>query len=99
MILLLVGAICAPFGFLTDETMLLPAILAGAYRCMESRRPLWPLAVLTVVGVLELEMGATIVSQYFLWTTPAWLGWYLYATGRFSRRAAAPARISQPTAG
>jgi hypothetical protein len=96
MILLLVGAICAPFGFLTDETMLLPAILAGAYRCIESRRPLWPLAVLTVVGVLELEMGATIVSPYYLWTTPAWLCWYLYATGRFSRRTAAPARSLQP---
>lgn len=99
MILLLVGAICAPFGFLTDETVLLPAILAGAYRCMESRRPLWPLAVLTVAGVLELKMGATIVSPNFLWTTPAWLCWYLYATGRFWRRTAASARSPQPSAG
>ena len=96
MILLLVGAISTPFGFLTDETMLLPAILAGAYRCMESRRPLWPLAVLTLAGVLELEMGATIISPYYLWTTPAWLCWYLYATGRFSRRTAAPAGSLQP---
>jgi len=92
LVLLLVGAMCAPYGFVYDEAMLLPAILAGAYRCMESRRPVWPLAVLAVAELLELGMGATIVSPYYLWTTPAWLCWYLYATGRFARREAATAR-------
>ena len=92
LVLLLVGAMCTPFGFLTDETMLLPAILAGAYRCMESRRPLWPLAVLAVAELLELELGASIVSPYYLWTTPAWLCWYLYATGKLPRRTAAATR-------
>jgi len=92
LVLLLVGAMCTPYGFLYDESMLLPAILAGAYRCMELRRPLWPLAVLAGAELLELGMGATIVSPYYLWTTPAWLCWYLYATGRTPRREAAAAR-------
>lgn len=88
LVLLLVGAMCTPYGFLYDESMLLPAILAAAYRCMQLRRPLWPLAVLAVAELLELGMGATIVSPYYLWTTPACLCWYLYATGRFPRQVA-----------
>ena len=95
LILLLVGAMCTPFGFLTDETMLLPAILAGAYRCIGSRRPLWPLLVLAVVGILELEMGVAIVSPYYLWTTPAWLCWYLYAAGKLPGRTADARRRPQ----
>ena len=92
LVLLLVGAMCTPYGFVYDEAMLLPAIMAGAYRCMESRRPLWPLAVLAVAELLELGMGATILSRYYLWTTPAWLCWYLYAAGKFPRQAAAATR-------
>ncbi len=86
LVLLLIGAIVAPYGFVYDESMLLPAILAGAFLCVKFQRPLWPLAALIVTGLLELEFGAEIISRAYLWTTPAWLGWYLYATGRFPRR-------------
>jgi Glycosyltransferase family 87 len=89
LVLLLVGALCTPYGFLPDESLLLPAILAGVYRSIELRRPLWPLAVLAGAELLELGMGATIISRYYLWTTPAWLCWYLYATGRFPRQGVA----------
>lgn len=85
LVLLLVGAMCAPFGFPTDESMVLPAVLAGAYRCVESRRPTWPLVLLVGVGLFELMIPIQIVSRYYLWTTPAWLFWYLYATERFPR--------------
>jgi hypothetical protein len=86
MVLLLVGAVCTPYGFLPDESLLLPAILAGVYRSIQLRRPLWPFAVLAAAELLELGTGAAIVSRYYLWTTPAWLCWYLYATGRFPRQ-------------
>ncbi len=88
-LLLLIGAITVPYGFVYDESALLPAVMAGAYRCMEARRPTWPLALFAGVGLLELEIPIQIVSRYYLWTAPAWLGWYLYATGRFSRRPSA----------
>ena len=86
LVLLLVGAMCTPYGFLTDESLLLPAILVAAYRSLALRRPLWPLAVLAGAQLLELGLGAAIVSPYYLWTTPAWLCWYLYATGRLPRQ-------------
>jgi hypothetical protein len=86
LLLLLVGAVCTPYGFLTDESLLLPAILAGVYRSIASKKPLWPVGVLAGAELIELFAGATIVSPYYLWTAPAWLCWYLYATDRFSPR-------------
>jgi hypothetical protein len=85
LVLLLVGAVCTPYGFLTDESLLLPAILAGVFCAMRHHRPVWSLVLIASVALLELMAGATIVSPWYLWTTPAWLVWYLYATGRFSR--------------
>lgn len=89
LLLLLLGAICTPYGFLPDESLLLPAILVGVYRSMALKRLLWPLRVLAGAALLELGMGAAIVSRSYLWTAPAWLCWYLYATGRFPRQAIA----------
>ncbi len=86
MVLLLVGALCTPFGWLTDESMLLPAALAGLYRASASHRRVWPLAAFGAAALAELMMGVAIVSRGYLWTTPAWLCWYLYASGRIGRK-------------
>jgi len=88
LIVLLAGAVCTPFGWLTDESMLLPAVMAGLYCALAAKRPWWPLAVIAAAALAELFFGPEITTRYFLWTTPAWLGWYLYATGRFGARPA-----------
>ena len=88
LVLLLVGAVCTPYGFLPDESLLLPAILAGVFRSIGLRRSLWPLAMIAGAALVEVMMGAEIVSRAYLWTTPAWLCWYLYATGKFMRQPA-----------
>lgn len=85
LVLLLVGAVCTPYGFLPDESLLLPAVMAGVFRSRALNRSVWPLAVIAVLALVELGMGATIVSRWYLWTTPAWLAWYLYATGRLPK--------------
>jgi hypothetical protein len=87
LLVLLVGALCAPYGWFFDESVLYPAVLAGVYRANEAHRPIWPLAMIVGAALLELLLDVKVVSHFYLWTTPAWLGWYLYATGRFSRRA------------
>jgi hypothetical protein len=86
LVVLLVGAICTPFGWFTDESMLLPAVLAGLYRADGARRSIWPLAVIAGVALIEVVALVPLTSKYFLWTTPAWLAWYLYATGRIGGR-------------
>jgi hypothetical protein len=88
MLLLLVSGTCTPYAWLTDECMLLPAVLAGLYRAVESRRSPLPLLLIAAVSLIEVLSSVQIVSPYFLWTTPAWLGWYLYATGRVGQSAA-----------
>jgi hypothetical protein len=89
LVLLLVGALCTPFGWFFDESVLLPAILTAMYRAIESRRAIWPLVVIAGAALVELQMNVQIISRHYLWTTPAWLCWYLYATGKFSRQTAA----------
>jgi hypothetical protein len=82
LLLLLVCALCTPFGWFTDEAMLLPAVLTGPYRAEKERRSVWPLAVIAGIALIEVIALVPLTSKYFLWTTPAWLLWYLYATGR-----------------
>ncbi len=86
LVVLLVGAVCTPYGWLMDEAMVLPAALTGLYRAAASRRSVWPLALFAAAALAELMMNVPIKSRYYLWTTPAWLCWYLYASGRFGRR-------------
>jgi hypothetical protein len=83
MLLLLVAALCSPFGWVTDEAILLPAVLVGLYRALESRRSLLPLWLIAAAALIEVMAGAQITTPYYIWTTPAWLLWYLYATGKF----------------
>jgi hypothetical protein len=80
MLVLLVSVMCTPFGWFTDESMLLPAVLAGVYRAAESGRSLIPIGLIAGVALLEVLVPVQITSPFYIWTTPAWLAWYLYAT-------------------
>jgi hypothetical protein len=81
LLLLLVSAMCTPFGWLTDETMVFPAVLYGIYCAADSKRSLLPLGLIAGIALIELFADVQLISQFYLWTTPAWLAWYLYATG------------------
>jgi hypothetical protein len=80
LLVLLISAVCTPYGWFTDEAMLIPAVLAGIYRADKSGRSLLPFGFIAGVAMLEVFAKLSVSSIYFLWTTPAWLGWYLYAT-------------------
>jgi hypothetical protein len=79
LLLLLVSAAVTPYGFLSDESMLLPAVLSGLYRARESGRSLLPLGLIAGAALIEV-FPAQLYSMLFLWTVPAWLAWYVYAT-------------------
>jgi hypothetical protein len=81
LLLLLVSAGCAPYAWFTDEAMLIPAVMAGIYRADESGRSLLPFGCIAGIALVEFIAQVPVSTAYYLWTMPAWLAWYLYATG------------------
>ncbi len=81
LLLLIVSVGCAPYAWFTDESVLLPAILAALYRAENSNRSLLPFGVIDGIALIEVMTHIQITTVFYLWTVPAWLGWYLYATG------------------
>jgi F0F1-type ATP synthase assembly protein I len=80
LVLLLVSAMCTPFGWFTDESMLLPAVLIGLDRAAGSRRVFVLFGLICGISLIEVFANVRLTSPFYLWTTPAWLGWYLFAT-------------------
>lgn len=79
-VVLLVSFVCAPYGFFFDESVLLPAVLTGLLRARQSGRSVWPIAIAATAALVECLRMVRVTSLYYLWTAPAWLLWYLYAT-------------------
>lgn len=80
LLLLLVSEMCAPHAILTDEALALPAMLAAVYRADEEGRSLLPFGLVAIIALVEVMAQLPLASLDFIWTTPAWLAWYLYAT-------------------
>jgi hypothetical protein len=86
LLVLLVSAACAPYAWFSDEAMLLPAVLVALYRVVDSGRSVLPLGLSGGIALIEVLASVKLTSPFYLWTVPAWLGWYLYAV----RSTAAP---------
>jgi hypothetical protein len=80
LLVLLVSEACAPYAWFTDEVMLLPAILAAIYLTDRAGRSLLSYGMIAGIALVEILTQVQITSAFYLWTAPAWLGWYLYAT-------------------
>ena len=99
LILLVVSDVCAPYGYFTDECILLPFVLAGLYAAAEAKRSFVPIALIDAAALVEVYAQVNIISPWYLWTVPAWVGWYVYATRKTGRRAspAEPAAATKRT--
>lgn len=86
LLLMIVSVGCAPFAWVTDEALLLPAILTAAYRAQKSGRSLLPLVLIFGAELFQLLRGAGLLGSAYVWTVPAYLAWYLYATWGNERR-------------
>jgi len=78
-LLMLVSLVCAPYCWLFDQALAIPALLFGAYMT-RSRLLLAGLALGSVGIEVALMMGVKLPSPLFVWTAPLWLGWYVLAT-------------------
>ena len=75
--LMLVSLIVAPFGWIFDQTLAIPALLFAAPRT-SSRALLSVLALLYIAIEVQLFRFDSH-SLANLWNAPAWLAWYLFA--------------------
>ncbi len=77
--LMLVSILVSPYGWLTDQALVIPALLVGVYRAT-SREQLGVLALASAVVEIVQMAGLGMHSAFYLWTTPFWLAWYLQVT-------------------
>jgi len=81
-LLMLVSILVAPYCWMFDQSLAVPALLSGAY-ATRSRILLAVLAFTSVLLDAEVFGGVKAASYLFLWTAPAWLIWYLLAGRRW----------------
>jgi hypothetical protein len=78
-LLLIVSILVAPYGWFTDQVVLIPALLHAVY-LSRSRSVVAMLGVATVFEAIVVFRGVPLMhSAIHLWTVPVWLAWYLYA--------------------
>ncbi len=92
-LLLLVSVLVAPYAWFTDESILLPAILAGLYTASNAGRSLLPFGCIAGVALIEVLAGVNFPSGFYIWTAPAWLAWYLYTVRAASSNVATPGNV------
>lgn len=75
--LMLVSLLTAPYCFVYDQGLAIPALMDAAYR---TRRRTLLIALALLIAALDAELpGIRIVSAWYLWTAPAWCAWYYAA--------------------
>jgi hypothetical protein len=79
-LLMIISVVFAPYTWLFDQAILIPALLHAAY-LTRSRNLIAVLALASAAIDIGALRGVEIIhSLLYLWTAPAWLIWYLYAT-------------------
>jgi hypothetical protein len=79
-LVMLVSIFLAPYCWLFDQCLAIPALLQGAYLTRSRLLPAL-LALASVAIEIELMSKAKIPSMLYFWTAPAWLAWYLCVLG------------------
>lgn len=89
-LLMMVSIVASPYAWISDQSLLIPALMVGLYRTA-SRPPVWIAAAISAVIELAVVLGKGLHSGIFVWTAPLWLAWFLYTW-----RAAPSAESSEP---
>jgi hypothetical protein len=86
-LLMLVSVLLAPYTWLMDQAILIPALLHAGY-LTRSRSLVAILALASALIEVGILRGPPVMhSALYLWTAPAWLAWYLYARHDYTTKA------------
>jgi hypothetical protein len=81
-LVMLVSVLAAPYSWLFDQALALPALLQGVFQT-RSRKLLGALILASALIEIALIANIWFPSALYLWTlwgAPAWLAWYLAAS-------------------
>ena len=103
--LLIVSVLTTPYEWLTDESVLLPAILQALVLIYASRQwlktstkvILLVFALLDSLLLLILRFKIPFSTGIYFWSSLLWAGWYFYAA-RLSRKSIRPVPEAEPSA-
>jgi hypothetical protein len=98
MLLMLVTVFVSPYGWFTDEIVLLPStVFALTFPEKPKSADRILIVINTAALVIVLGVQATFSSPAYLWTPVTWLLWFLYATRGFRHvQTQSIAHISRP---
>jgi hypothetical protein len=83
-LIMLASIVFAPYCWLFDQVLAIPAILDGAYRA-QFKSVSAAVALASLLIEIELVRNVNLPSVLFLWTAPAWLAWYLISRSSITR--------------
>jgi hypothetical protein len=86
-LVMLVSLFVAPYGWVFDQSLAIPAVLFAASR-NPSRILLSILALIYILIEIEIVSPVDLRSPAYLWTAPAWLVWFLFARASANKEAA-----------
>jgi hypothetical protein len=90
--LILVSLFVAPFGWIFDQSVAVPAVLYAAWR-NPSRTLLAVLALIYILIEIQIVSPFGLHSAAYLWPAPAWLVWYFSARTSTRQTASPPVAI------
>jgi len=77
--LMVVSITLAPYAWIMDEALLIPAVMFGIYQA-KSRAQLELFALGSAIMEFAMTFSVGAHSPFYLWTAPFWLAWYAYVT-------------------
>ncbi|HEV2463655.1 MAG TPA: glycosyltransferase family 87 protein [Acidobacteriaceae bacterium] len=85
MLLMLVTIFVSPYSFFTDEVVLLPSIFFVMALSNRRKYSGWILLAINTAALSVVAFIGNLISPWYIWTSAAWLLWFLYATNGFRR--------------
>lgn len=80
MLLILVTVLASPYGWFTDEVVLLPAVIFALNLPEKRKYTGWSLlAINALAAIVYTATGASLETAFLVWTPLAWFAWFLYA--------------------
>jgi hypothetical protein len=80
-LLMIVSILAGPYSWITDQALLIPALLVGVYRATTRVQLGLLMLASTLIEITPLA-GKGMHSALYLWTTPFWFVWFLYVLNR-----------------